>query len=296
MKKRLLIVMIMGGIGLTFAIVAVIAGGIGSNVVTGLNDQCDSAIGPSGAGMTSPRPVGTPVQTGGARERSGGGTAEPTANPYAGLTFAPDDTTVPDWYRKCAEAMKIAPYQQGSLYDTNSGPAVDCARVLALAQLNSAAPAGATEASVQAAGAVVSRFVVYQASAAALTGRCAVEARADSTEVSVPAPNAWAVPDTAVTRNGCGTAAGSVASRSPAPTVLPATIADQGKCGLRVDLSAVSAGDLVFGGFRDNAPTEVGIAVDATDMVTSDRTGRFVLRPIADAGDVRVKRMLRSVL
>ncbi|MEV6427500.1 hypothetical protein [Nocardia sp. NPDC051463] len=68
----------------------------------------------------------------------------------------------------------------------------------------------------------------------------------------------------------------------------------QGLCGQRVDLVAISSGDLIFWDYRNSAPTRVGIATDSTQLVTVDPSGRVIHSAIPTANDVRVKRVLES--
>ncbi|WP_342217235.1 NlpC/P60 family protein, partial [Nocardia wallacei] len=95
------------------------------------------------------------------------------------------------------------------------------------------------------------------------------------------------------TQGGC--AAITNANVFPTVVVLPVSVAGQAACGQRVAVSAMSAGDLVFWDFRDNAPTRVGVAVGGAQLVTVEPgTGQAVQQFVPANADVRVKRVLRG--
>ncbi|WP_174186738.1 hypothetical protein [Nocardia barduliensis] len=271
-----------------FAVVVMmvlIVGGATSSIASELHYQCDSAVGPDPSQTVTPARTTAAVRptTRSAPAVRAGAAAAPTTNPFAELTIAPDDTSASDWQRACATALKDAPYQQPPLLAGGSGIGAECARELALTQL---AVSGAQSGSDgRGSAAEFTRTVIYQASAAQSTGRC-------GTTVAAVAP-----PPTA---NAAGQPSGSARRVCGQPdgtsvVVLPNTIAAQGACGQRVDPSAVSAGDLIFWNYRSNAPTQVGIAVSGTRLVTTDAaTGGFVELAIPSTSDVRVKRVLGS--
>ncbi|MFQ6395098.1 hypothetical protein ACLMAJ_16740 [Nocardia sp. KC 131] len=194
------------------------------------------------------------------------------------MTIPPDATGVSDWHRACVAAMKSAPLQPEQPLTTATGFVVECARELALAQVATAENAGGQGSSGTGVGAAAMvRSVIYQASVAAEVGRCERSAGA-------------AVAQIEAARGSCGS---SVAGTEPAVVILPNTVAAQGVCGLRVDPSGISAGDLIFWDYRDSAPTHVGVAVSVTQLVTVDPvSGGFVQRAIPTARDVRAKRVL----
>ncbi len=277
---------VLGGVGVMLVLMmglVVVIGGATSAIASDLNYQCDSAVGPDPSQTATPSRATTAARPTAKSAPSGGVTSTPTTNPYAELTIAPDDTNASDWHRACATAMKYAPRQDPALLNVNAGIGVECARELALAQLtasgvrnDSGSRAGATE---------FTRSVIYQASAAQTTGRCA------TTEGAVAQPSAvdGADQSSGPARRACGQLG------EASVVVLPNTIAAQAACGQRVDPVAVSAGDLVFWNFRNNAPTQVGIAVGETRLVTTDAaTGEFVELTIPSTNDVRVKRVLGS--
>ncbi|MFC9897814.1 hypothetical protein ACFVMC_29345 [Nocardia sp. NPDC127579] len=253
-----------GGVGACVTFLGLMIASTTSAVTQDLHEQCDSAVGPDPSATMTTGPNASPRTS---AERP---LTAPTANPYAELTIAPDDTDVSDWYRACAAAMKSAPYQHPSLLVINGGATALCARDLAQASVGSGTGAAAT----------LSRYVIYRASAVAMTGRCE-GATAGGTSASEGATIPVVAPETA----------GSCALTEP--VLLPKTVAGQGICGQRVDLSAVSAGDLVFWDYRDHAPTRVGVALGSGQIVSSDpTTDRITQEAMPTGSDVRVKRVL----
>ncbi|MGY1868294.1 MULTISPECIES: NlpC/P60 family protein [Nocardia] len=279
----------LGVTGLVFAFVVVVVlvvGGATSTIASDLHYQCDSAVGPDPSLTVTPSRTSAAVRPTTRRAPAAGVTTAPTTNPFAELTIAPDDTSASAWHRACASALKDAPYQSPPLLTGSSGIGPACARQLALAQVG-AAPSGAQGSAADRVGAAeFTSAIIYLASAAQSTGRCELTA------------SAVAPPTADVARQPSGSArpaCGQLDSSGTTVVVLPKTIAAQGACGQRVDLSAVSAGDLVFWNHRNNAPTEVGIAVSGTQLVTADPvSGGFVARVIPSTNDVRVKRVLGS--
>ncbi|MBF6470065.1 hypothetical protein IU427_33665 [Nocardia beijingensis] len=275
---------VMGGVGVVLVlmmVLLVVIGGTTSAIASDLHYQCDSAVGPDPSQTVTPSRATTAARPTAKSAPAGGTTSTPTTNPYAELTIAPDDTHASEWDRACATAMKYAPRQDPALLYVNGGIGVECARRLALAQLTangagngSGSRAGATE---------FTRSVIYQASAAQITGRCATT----EAEVAQPSVGDGAGQPSVPARRTCGQLG------EASVVVLPNTIAAQAACGQRVDPIAVSAGDLVFWNFRNNAPTQVGIAVSDTRLVTTDATtGECVELTIPSTNDVRVKRVL----
>ncbi|MFE7801046.1 hypothetical protein [Nocardia sp. NPDC057440] len=178
--------------------------------------------------------------------------------------------------------MKTAPLQGDPLQYVDDGVAGKCARDLALTQLASAARVDAAS---------MTRAVIYHASAAAITGRC-------EPIVSYTV----AAGDTGGSTVG-GRGQQPCTDRRSSPSeivgaaviVLPNTAAAQGVCGKRVDQGAISTGDLIFWDYGDYRRTQVGIAVEATQLVTADPvSGDVVQREIPKTSDVRVKRVLES--
>ncbi|MEU6560592.1 hypothetical protein [Nocardia nova] len=228
--------------------------------------QCDTALGPD----TETSGIETTASAPAARETQEQPPASdiPTTNPYAEMTVDPDDPDVSQWQRDCIAAMASAPYQLPESQAFNTGPAVECARQLAVSLVGQ--PVGGA--------AALSKDVVYQASAGAATGRCAITGAA-------PAPVA----------GGCDRTPASVGRTPALLVVLPDTVAAQGVCGQRVDPAAASAGDLVFWDYRGHAPTRVGIVVGSQLMVTVDSaTGGVVESVLPSGSGVRVKRVLGS--
>ncbi|WP_330232525.1 hypothetical protein OHA40_08545 [Nocardia sp. NBC_00508] len=271
----------------TVIVLVLIIGGATSSIASDLHYQCDSAVGPDPSETVTPSraPAAGPSTT---RSAPAARTSiAPTTNPFAELTIAPDDTSASDWQRACTTALKDAPYQSPPLLTGSAGFGADCARELALAQLAGSSSGEAQNGTARADAAEFTRSVIYRASAAQSTGRCGLTA---GPAAQPPAADVARQPSGSA-RRACGQSDGSGA----AVVVLPNTIAAQGACGQRVDLSAVSAGDLVFWNYRNNAPTDVGIAVSATQLVTADSaTGGFVELAIPSTKDVRVKRVLGS--
>ncbi|MEV0032789.1 hypothetical protein [Nocardia sp. NPDC050793] len=257
--------------------------GVNSAVLSDLRYQCDSAIGPESKTAVSPRSVlsqGDGDGGGGHFERPSG---LPMTNPYAEQTIPQSGPYVSSWLRDCLTAMRFAPYQAPALQTPAVGIGVACARRIALQLVGQVltADAGGDLPGDRA----LPRYLAYHASVAEVSGRCDVPDDPD---------DAWAmtgVPDPI--REPCA----NPLSQGTAPTVvvLPDTIAAQGMCGQRVEYTATSAGDLVFWDYRDNAPTQVGVAVESTSMVTMDSaTNRVVQLPLPWGTDVRVKRVLPS--
>jgi len=284
-----LLLAVVSGLGTVLVILVLVVGGTTSAISADLHYQCDSAVGPDPSQTEIAAPRTTTAAGSGA---AGPTSAAPTVNPYAELTVAPDDTTASEWQRACASAIHTAPYQLPPLQTTMSGLIADCARELAInraltASAGSAdgAPSGASSA------AGLTRDVIYQASAAAVTGRC--DRTAVPPEDTTPATVAPTVSGASQQPGSAATACGQSSSIGKAVIVLPKTVAAQGACGQRVDPAAVSAGDLVFWDYRGNAPTRTGIALGATQVLTYDPySGRFVEQAIPTGRDVRIKRVL----
>jgi hypothetical protein len=275
------------GLGTLLVIMVLVVGGTTSAISADLHYQCDSAVGPDPSQTETSAPRTTTASGSGAAAAP---SAAPTVNPYAELTVAPDDTTASDWQRACASAIRTAPYQLPPLQTTMSGLLGDCARELAInhaLKASGGSADGAPSGPSSAAG--LTRDVIYQASAAAVTGHCDPTAQPpdDAEPVAPPARGTSAQPESAPA------ACGQSSSIGKAVIVLPKTVAAQAACGQRVDPAAISAGDLVFWDYRGNAPTRTGIALGATQVLTYDPySGRFVEQAIPTGRDVRVKRVL----
>ncbi|MFD8249005.1 hypothetical protein [Nocardia sp. NPDC059691] len=274
---------VLGGVSvvsLILMVLVLVIGGATSSVAADLHYQCDSAVGPDPSLTVTASRASTVARPTAQSAPTGGLTTTPTTNPYAELTIAPDDTGASDWQRACATALKDAPYQSAPLLNGSSGVGAECARQLALAQVMASGPQNGSGS--RGGAAEFTRSVIYQASVAQSTGRCAATAEQSSATDGAGQTSGSA-------RRACGQADGA------AVVVLPNTVAAQGACGQRVDPSAVSAGDLVFWNYRSNAPTQVGIAVSETRLVTTDvTTGELVELVIPSTNDVRVKRVLGS--
>ncbi|MGY4098668.1 hypothetical protein ACW2Q0_03760 [Nocardia sp. R16R-3T] len=289
---------VVGGCGSMLAVVVLSVGGVTSPAAADLNYQCDSAVGPDPASTATLVPSTTAAASAGSRTGgadSARSPAVPTTNPYAELTIAPDDTDASEWQRACVSALKSAPYQAPPLQTANTGFVAECAQKLALAQLGP--PSGTTGDSsggVVADLAEMGRSVIYQASAASATGRCDLPNGAAAIN-GAPASSQTgdAGQTSATTRKPCGQLSAATGNVVSGLVVLPNNIAGQASCGQRVDPSAVSAGDLVFWNYRNNAPMRSGIAVGATQIVTVDpASGRTVQETMPTGRDVRVKRVL----
>ncbi|WP_329412021.1 hypothetical protein OG563_06215 [Nocardia vinacea] len=266
-------------------ILVLVVGGATSSIASDLHYQCDSAVGPDPA-LTE---TATPTATADSGARSGRSaalpSAMPTTNPYAQLTFAPEDTSVSEWQRTCVSALKSAPYQAAPLQTANTGFVAECAQKLALAQLGpSYETAAGSSGGLAADLAAMGRSVIYQASAASATGRCELPTAGGGNRLEAGS----GTQGSATAGKPCGqlTAGAAVVE-------LPNTLAGQASCGQRVDPAAVSAGDLVFWDYRNSAPTRSGIAVSRTEIITVDPvTGRTVEETMPTGRDVRVKRVL----
>ncbi|WP_405136707.1 hypothetical protein [Nocardia sp. NBC_01388] len=263
------------GLGTILAVLVIFSGGIDSATSADLHYQCDSAIGPDPAATEAET-----ATTAGEPETLLPSEA-PTANPYAELTIAPGETGVSDWQRTCLSALRSAPYQLPALRTVNTGFAAECARQIALALVSGTGQAADGTADPEG----MTAAVISRASAASTTATC------ESTAVMGNDPSVSragaVVPSASVSAAGCPSNGGT------APVVLPKSVAAQVVCGQRVDPVGVSAGDLVFWGYRDYAPTQVGIAVSATQVVVVDATnGRISQQALPAGPDVRVKRVL----
>lgn len=227
-----------------------------SNATKHYNSQCDIALGPEPGASTPATATTTAAPSPESVERE----PRPEKNPYAELTFDPDDPDVTDRDLACASAMKTAPIQEEPWQEINTGPAVSCAADLALRYPESGGTATMAD---------YARDVVYSASIAGSTGQCA--------PTRAPA---------AVVMENCGDPTKAVAS-----VVLPATVGDQGYCGQLVDPKAASPGDLVFWEYIDRRATRVGIALGPGDLVTVD-SGKFVRLSLPEGAEVQIKRVL----
>ncbi|WP_327100886.1 hypothetical protein OIE68_20055 [Nocardia vinacea] len=288
------LLLVMGGCSGMLAVVVLAVGGVTSPSAADLSYQCDSAVGPDPSSTATVVASTTAIASGGSRSV---GTASarssiPTTNPYAELTIAPDDTDASEWQRACVSALKSAPYQLPPLQTTMSGLLGDCARELAInhaLKASSGSADGAPSGPSSAAG--LTRDVIYQASAGAVTGRC--DPTALPPDDTAPATVAPTASGTSAQPGSAAVACGQSSSIGKAVIVLPKTIAAQAACGQRVDPAAVSAGDLVFWDYRSNAPTRTGIALGATQVMTYDAySGRFVEQSMPTGRDVRIKRVL----
>ncbi|MFB8006005.1 hypothetical protein [Nocardia sp. NPDC056000] len=261
---------------LTFLVV--VFGGIDSAVASDFDRQCEVAIPNPSATVTATvtvaaSPVAAPVSP------------SLTANPYAELTFAADDTSVTDRQRACASAMRTAVYQQRPPLNTRAtGAAARCAgeTIAALVNRNSGGAAGGA----QVEPAAITAAVLHRISAATATGYC--QPLTDAEAQSLSAARSGRNPD-----------------RCPLPgsgevLVLPDSIAAQSLCGEQVATGAESPGDLVFWDYRANAPTRVGLAVEAGQstggsmvVVSWDpNSGRLLELAMPSGSGVRVKRVL----
>ncbi|WP_328391689.1 hypothetical protein [Nocardia sp. NBC_00416] len=224
-----------------------------------LQRQCNIAI---GSPTDTTTPTATPATTTATPSpESVSPSPRPTANPYAAST-APDAT---GRHRACVAAMNVAPYQDqdSPLRQANTGRAVACAADIAQRYPDVGGTADT---------AVYLRDVIYSASAVVGTGQC----------VPTRAPQ-W------VAEGNCG----DPRKRVPA-VVLPMTIREQGYCGLQVDPSVASPGDLVFWDFHDNGATRAGIALGPHELVTAEG-GKFVRLSMPEGVEVYIKRVLGEV-
>ncbi|NKY87225.1 hypothetical protein [Nocardia veterana] len=228
-----------------------------TSAANNLHYQCDGLIGPDPDLGT--RAVPTPSETFAPEDL-------PTENPFAKFTVEPGDSSVSDWMRACAAVITSAPYLQAA----STAPSAAYCAALVLS--------GATVAEGGSDMARLTRWVVYTASVAAVTGRCdpvAVDA--------VPQPTG---------RDACDSSTAVVSGRGKGAVVLPMTISEQAICGARVS-GAATAGDLVFWDYRKFVPARVGIASGPDRMVAPDpSTGKVVEQPIPTGSDVRIKRVL----
>ncbi|WP_328404201.1 hypothetical protein [Nocardia sp. NBC_00403] len=279
-----------GGVPLGFLLFfAVVIGHTVATSTGGLADQCDSAVGSDPSHTVAPTSA-TVARQPAARPSSPAST--PSTNPYAELTIAPGDPAASDWLVACLDAMQTAPVQGDPLQYLDDGFAGACARNQALAQLASSVGENGGGSGGRVGAATLTRAVIYHASVAALTGRCEsiVSYAVDAGGAGGSAAGGTAGQQSSVHSRSCGPE-----TVGTAVIVLPNTAAAQLVCGKRVDPVAISAGDLVFWEFGDKGPTQVGIAVEATQMVTADPvSGTLVQRLIPTTGEVRVKRVLES--
>ncbi len=256
-------------LGAILAIVIVAADSSTTSEAADLQYQCDSAIGPDPSVTETFAPASETMSP----------PDIPTANPFAQLTIAPEDADVDSWERACLTQMRTAPYQLPPLSVTSTGPAVVCARELALGQVGRRSSGN---------DAAWSAAVISMASLAPASGRCDAANPPALGPGTEPAAN-----EVGAQMDSCPR---TTSTAAPAAAVsLPQSLVVQGVCGQRVAPAAVSAGDLVFWNYRDFVPTRVGIAVGPTEIVTSDPTTGQILRESMPTGSgVRVKRVLRG--
>lgn len=270
------------------AMIATFAGNTSTSAAADLHYQCDSAVGPDPAFATVTSSATTSRRAADIIPES----AAPTTNPYAEWTIAPDDNDATDWQRSCASAMRSASWQLPPLQTVNTGLAVECARqfALAVARQPSTLEPGRNGSQGTVDAATLTKEVIDAASGAAMTGQCLQAASVGTAGSS----SGVTMPRTESTQVACGRPSSSTTT-TRSSVVLPSSVAAQGVCGQRVDTTAISAGDLVFWDYRSNAPTRVGIAVDATQIVTVDPdSGQVVERVLPTGSDVRVKRVLKG--
>ncbi|MCU1648189.1 MAG: hypothetical protein JWN03_8464 [Nocardia sp.] len=285
----------LGGVGVALLVGSSIFGATMSGWVSSdLQYQCDSQVGadPSGAQTTSV------VPTSNAGVGSDWAVDVPTENPYASLTLDPDDTGISSYQRGCVSALKSAPYQLPPLQTVNAGFAADCARSLALAQVNQlvAGSPGGVAGSPDAAdnpldSADLQRYVIFEASSATASGHCGEPG--GTNPGSATSPRLSASDLMPADPGSCARVPGAASGPGNPAALLPNFLAGQGLCGQRVDIRAASPGDLIFWNYSNGAATSGGIVVGPAQIVTADpSSGRVVARPMPTGPDVRVKRVL----
>ncbi|MEC3920664.1 hypothetical protein [Nocardia sp. CDC160] len=281
-------------IGVPALQVALMLGTTMSSVSSDLHYQCDSLVGPDPSDASASTVLPDPNPDKGSSWES----QVPTLNPYAEVVGSADDAGLSDWQRGCMSALESAPYQLPPLQSVNAGYAVDCARSLALGQVNQSTAEGSGGAPDSNAAAdnveeiaELQRYVSYHASLASDTGQrgvpdsvCTDSLRGGRPPIQDPMPSD---PGT------CSRSSGGAIGTGSAVTVLPKSRAGQALCGQRVDIHAASPGDLVFWGYTEPAPTKSGIVVGPSQIVTTDpASGQFIVAPMPTGRDVRVKRVL----
>ncbi|GEM30808.1 hypothetical protein NN3_18150 [Nocardia neocaledoniensis NBRC 108232] len=269
-------------VGLTLVTIAFVASlsSFTSSVAADLRYQCDSAVGPDPSADAAPAPT-PPVS-----KRASPRTAPPssaTTNPYAELTIDSDDP-VTGWERECLSAMKTAPYQDSPDTSVNAGPAVECARHLALL-LVSAGSMHEDDTGPRSDMAATIRSLVFDASMAAETGECRAAQLSPATGGSLEESSSQA-------GAGSGHSCPPFAA-SGSPVLLPSTVAAQARCGQRVAPAALSAGDLVFWNYHQGAPRLAAIAVGGNDIIVAGQGSTGHRRThLPTESDVRIKRVL----
>lgn len=257
--KKLLIVLavLLSACGLCLFTPLMAVGNQVSNGALDYRNQCKNALGPDPS-------VTVTATTSTAPRAMVSPSPLPRTNPYVSFTPDPDDPNVTERDRACASAMKSAPYQPPeAIQEPNTGSAAVCARQLAFRYVESGTGDSA----------VMVRDLVYAASAAGTSGQCTL----------LRAP-----PGSDTAPSGCGDPYGPARA-----VVLPETVKQQAYCGREVEPSAISAGDLIFWDFRQNAAIRVGVAVSAGEMVSGGMDGgRFARLPIPEDRDIVVKRVL----
>ncbi|GAB2452398.1 NlpC/P60 family protein [Nocardia tengchongensis] len=261
----------------TFAVIILAVGG--ASATSGkFHCQCETAVGPDpeasahAAGSSTCSSSTPPTE------------AVPTTNPYASVTFAPDDTHVSDWYRACSTAMRSAPFQQPPLTIRYQGLASECARQAALTQASG--PANSKRQTLD--PAALTAAVIHSASTDSLTGTC-------QQTTTGAGPRGTSAADGAVAQDDSTMTASPRCQDPVARAVidLPDTLAAQSLCGQQVDPSAVSPGDLVFWGYRGYAPTRVGVSIGSARIVSCDPvSGQVTEASLPTGDDVRIKRVL----
>lgn len=289
------LVVSMLGLVMMFFVLLSAVGTVNSAVAADFRYQCDTAVGPDPATATSTVPTAvlpqarsvdaaapnSPVATTPTIE--GRSSPVSTTNPYARLTAGPQETDISEWQRGCLRAMQSAPLQLPPVSAANTGIAVECARMTALALVDRPVPA--TAGSRPAGQASVIAAVIRRASVANASG-CQSLTASEIADITVtqgdPTSGRIPSPDT------CPTVADLVIH-------LPETIVSQSICGQRVDASAISPGDLVYWAYRGYAPSRVGVYVGSGQLVSSDPgTGQISRAVLPQGPDVRIKRVLRG--
>ncbi|WP_067573143.1 hypothetical protein [Nocardia acidivorans] len=287
---KLLPILVIPAMAMAFlaTLLVLVFGGVDTAAASDFDYQCEVAIpNPSSTSTAATRqsartvPVSTPV----------------TVNPYAELTFAPDDASVSGRQRACAAAMRTAIYQQGPpLSEPATGAGARCAGETIAALVNRGSGGGAaaetTGRSASETGtaavepAAVTAAVLHRASAAVSTGYCPplTDAEGDMLTAARSGQNV----------DRCPLPGGGLAVLD-----LPDNAAAQSLCGQLVATGAESAGDLVFWGYRGTVPTRVGMvaarqrSAGSVLVVSWDPTsGKLVQLAMPSGWDVRVKRVL----
>lgn len=251
--------------------------GVTGDLGSAYRDQCRQKIGasPSGSETATETTTTTSIATVAvAPAHTYAASDIPSTNPFAEVPTS----GLTGYWLDCHNAMQTA----ASDFETPPAEvpnpnvaAVNCAAELGMQLVQRRTTVAEMSPSVMV------QYVVYGASLQPSTNRCAMPTTMAGLQATVPCVQPALQPMTE-------------------PVILPNGLAAEGNCGQEVSPSvsppAMSAGDVVLWGDVFNTPTHVGVAVDATEIVTPDPTGSTyvlqLLQSLPGGDNLRIKRVL----